>query len=344
MYIIDPLSDPRWTDFVGSHPSACAFHSTGWLRALARTYGYEPLAVSSSAPGTPLTDALPFCRIQSWITGRRIVSLPFSDHCQPLLASGAAHPELSIRFLEEYSLRNRFKNLELRPTQDFGGNFSGEPDSSYYIHWLDLTPPLEAIFSRLHKDSIQRKIRRAEREGLTYASGRSPEIIAKFYRLLLHTRRRHQLPPQPKEWFQNLADCMQDCVQIRIASKDAAPIAAILTLTHRNSMIYKYGCSDERHHAMGGVPFLFWHMIQDAKQASIPLLDFGRSDLDNPGLIRFKDQWGTTKSELRYYRFPPARHTGKTDSLPSRAAKSVFAHLPDAMLEFAGKILYRHIG
>ena len=249
-----------------------------------------------------------------------------------------------MRFLEDYSSQNRFRSVEFRPSQPCSG-FAGEPDSSYYIHWLDLTPPLEAIFSRLQKDSIQRKIRRAEREGLAYESGRSPEVIAKFYRLLLYTRRRHQLPPQPKQWFQNLADAMEDRVQFRIASKADTPIAAIMTLSHRNSMIYKYGCSDERHHAMGGVPFLYWHMIQDAKQASIPLLDFGRSDLDNPGLIRFKDQWGTTKTELRYYRFPPARHSAKTSSsFPTRAAKSVFAHLPDPVLEFAGKFLYRHIG
>jgi hypothetical protein len=341
MHLIDPLNDPRWMEFVDTHPSACAFHTDRWLRALEKTYGYKPLAVTSSLPGTPLTDALAFCQINSWITGRRIVSLPFSDHCQPLLTSSADWEKLTT-FLEEYSRREGFKSVEIRPAH--AGTYTGEPDSSYYIHWLDLTPPIEEIFTRLQKDSIQRKIRRAEREGLTYESGRSPELIAKFYRLLLYTRRRHQLPPQPKEWFQNIADCMQDRVQIRIASKDATPIAAILTLTHRNSMIYKYGCSDERHHAMGGVPFLYWKMIQDAKQASIPLLDFGRSDLDNPGLIRFKDQWGTTKTELRYYRLPPARPGRKTSGAAARTAKAVFAHLPDAMLEFAGKILYRHIG
>src|ERR1051326_612774 len=176
MYIIDPLTDPRWVEFVDAHTSACAFHTRRWLTALARTYTYKPLAVSSSAPGAALTDALPFCEIDSWITGRRIVSLPFSDHCQPLVDSGV-DPELLVRYLEDYSKHNRFRSVEIRPAQPCVDTFSGSPDSSYYIHWLDLAPPLEEIFSRLHKDSIQRKIRRAEREGLAYECGRSPDII-----------------------------------------------------------------------------------------------------------------------------------------------------------------------
>ena len=83
MYIIDPLTDPRWPSLVERHPSASAFHTAGWLRALSETYGYAPLAVTASPPTSELTNALPVCRITSRFTGRRLVSLPFSDHCSP---------------------------------------------------------------------------------------------------------------------------------------------------------------------------------------------------------------------------------------------------------------------
>ena len=66
---------------------ATLFHSKEWLAALQRTYGYRPSVLTTSRPGERLTDGLVFCRVQSWLTGRRLVSVPFSDHCTPLIDS-----------------------------------------------------------------------------------------------------------------------------------------------------------------------------------------------------------------------------------------------------------------
>jgi hypothetical protein len=343
MYMIAPLSDARWTKFVEQHVDACAFHTSRWLRALSVTYGYEPIAVTCCAPADELTDALPLCRIASWATGRRLVSLPFTDHCQPLLDSDDRLREV-IACIRELKEKEKYRFVELRPARPLVGFEEGNRSATYCIHWLDLDPTLESIFASFQKDSIQRKIRRADRENLQYEEGRSEEIISKFYRLMLLTRRRHQLPPQPIEWFRNLAQCLGESIQFRLASKDGVPVAAIVTLSHRNSMIYKYGCSDERYHATGSMPFLFWRMIQDAKNAGIPLVDFGRSDLDNLGLIRFKDQWGTRRTDLSYYRYPAPKGTQEESGVAERAAKAVFSHLPDSVLAIAGKLMYRHIG
>src|SRR5580658_4516058 len=91
LFTLDPLSDNRWSDLVASHPHASIFHTPGWLRALSKTYSYRPLVLTSSPPQKPLSDGIPFCEIQSWVTGSRLVSLPFADHAEPLLSeSGAA--------------------------------------------------------------------------------------------------------------------------------------------------------------------------------------------------------------------------------------------------------------
>src|SRR5271165_2794633 len=82
---IEPLQDSRWDNLVQNHPRASVFHSSPWLRALSRTYGYEPIAYTTSPAGQDLQNGIVFCRIESWLTGRRLVSLPFSDHCEPLM-------------------------------------------------------------------------------------------------------------------------------------------------------------------------------------------------------------------------------------------------------------------
>src|SRR6185312_9603131 len=149
---------PRWALFVERHPAASAFHAAGWMRALAQTYGYRPAAATSAAPGAPLTDAVPFCRIESWATGRRMVSLPFTDHCQPLLSSVASATEF-VEFLADLAKREKYKSFELRPAAPLVADAVSEKNqcASYFIHWLDLTSPAEEIFKTFQKDSIQRK-------------------------------------------------------------------------------------------------------------------------------------------------------------------------------------------
>src|SRR6516225_1621655 len=88
-YTLDPLTDTRWLALLRRHPLASVFHSSEWLTALQRTYHYEPVVVTTCPPESELTNGVVFCRIQSLFTGSRWVSLPFSDHCEPLAANTA---------------------------------------------------------------------------------------------------------------------------------------------------------------------------------------------------------------------------------------------------------------
>ena len=47
-YQIDPTKDARWAELVERHPKASVFHTVGWLKTLRRTYGYEPVAFTTS--------------------------------------------------------------------------------------------------------------------------------------------------------------------------------------------------------------------------------------------------------------------------------------------------------
>lgn len=343
VYTLDPLVDQRWSDLVAHHVRASAFHQREWLEALSRTYGYKPLVLTSSPPETPLNDGIVLCRVSSWITGTRLVSLPFSDHCDPLVDDVAGYHEF-ITWLRAECEKQRYKYVELRPLSRYE-EMCGVPSSdSYYFHDLDICPTLEHIFHGFQKDSIQRKIRRAEREKLSYETGRSEQLLDDFFRLLMITRRRHQLPPQPRSWFSNLLQCMGDKIEIRVARHNGFPIAALLTLRHRSTVVYKYGCSDEHFHNLGAMPFLFWKLIEESKASKAEKIDFGRSDLNNSGLMTFKDRFGTTKKLLKYYRYPVTGTAERANEHASQTIRQIVSLLPDSVVCLAGKILYRHIG
>ena len=338
VWVLDPLKDTRWEHLVDRHPRASVFHSRGWFDALHRTYGYEPIVVTTTARG-PLENGLVLCRVAT-LMSRRLVSLPFSDHCDPLLDNPDDFPAI-MRFIGQEMKERRSTTLELRPRSVAVPNLPA--GISYHLHTLNLTRPAEQIFDSFHRSSTQRAIRRAEREGLTYEAGRSERLLSSFYALLRLTRRRHGLSPQPLEWFRNLVACLGDRLAIHVASDDGLPIASILTLSFKNIMVYKYGGSDERYHRLGGMPFLFWQAIQQAKAQGIEELDLGRSDLDQPGLVAFKDHLGATRSHLIYYTCPE-RTRVSGEGVMAAAAHRVIAHLPDAAIDFTGRLLYRHLG
>jgi hypothetical protein len=344
IYEIQPLQDRRWGELVDRHPRSAAFHTAAWLNALHQTYAYEPIAYTTSPPGASLENGVVFCRVASWITGHRMISLPFSDHCQPLLQNVESW-RLLLSFLRSEADRAGFRHVELRCLEAPGSALS---NSSYSVaarftyHKLDLRPGLDSLFRSFHKSCIQRRIGRAEREHLIYEEGRSDPLLNSFYKLLVRTRRRHGLPPQPFIWFQNLAACLGERLTIRQVSKDGQAMACMLTIAHRRTLAYKYGCSDERFHNLGIMPLLFWMTIQKAKQAGFVELDLGRSEADNQGLVQFKNRLGAAPFRLTYYRYPQASNLSITAKWGARAGRYVFSHLPEALLARAADLLYRH--
>jgi lipid II:glycine glycyltransferase (peptidoglycan interpeptide bridge formation enzyme) len=277
------------------------------------------------------------------------VSLPFSDHCDLLIDTSASVPALLSALVQECEQQKQ-AYIEIRPLCPPDGiQPLFNPTVTYCFHALNLDPTLETLFNDFHKDSTQRKIRRAEREGLREQVGRSESLLRQFYGLQQLTRRRHGVPPQPRSWFRNMIDCFGEALQIRLAFRGDQPIAGILTLRHKNSLVYKYGCSDAEFNNLGGTHLLFWRAIQDAKRLGLHQFDLGRSEVNNDGLITFKDRWGATRSTLNYLRHAG---TGQLLHVPkqtgtdwkSRLAKQVFAHAPNGVLSLAANLLYKHVG
>lgn len=344
VYEVDPLLDPRWSAFLARADRASIFHTPEWLRALQETYGYSPVVFTTSAPGEVLRNGIVFCRVSSVLTGRRLVSLPFSDHCDPLVnsqeeltailshAAGQAGSE-SIRYVEVRPLHE-----DLASVDEFA------PHQIYQFHAVDLRVGADRLFQGLHRNSFQRKIQRAAREELTYESAATPAFVEAFYRLFVMTRRRHGLPPPPIAWIYSLIRHLGDAVQVHLVFRGQLPVAGMLTLVYKNTIMYKYGGSDLRYAHLGGMPLAFWTVMRTASSRGLEWFDLGRCDADNPGLIKYKDRLGSVRFPITYWRAPNASSSLPESLNHSTAAKRICSLAPDRIRIFAGKILYRHFG
>jgi Acetyltransferase (GNAT) domain len=348
VYRIDPLHDRRWVEFLERQPRASIFHTPGWLQSLQRTYGYEPLAFTTTPPGADLTDGMAFCRVRSWLSGERLVSLPFADHCDLLFERSEEAYEV-LDWLGQHRGSRSYRQIELRPRN---GAALGLPHHTpfraaqqFRLHMLDLRPDLQEITGAFDRDNIQRRLRRVERGDLAYEEGNSPALLKKFYYLQVRTRRRHHIPPQPLQWFSNLLQALGEQARIRVVSCGDRPVASILTLRYKESATFKYGCSDARYHHLAGTPFLLWEAIREAKASHAMTFDMGRSDEDNSGLIAFKSRWGAQDIPLTYWQCPVL--AGKMASLHAKGRRLggyAISLMPDSLLIFLGRTLYRHAG
>src|SRR5579859_7796026 len=114
VYEFDPISDERWPTLVAGHPQASVFHTRAWLSALQSTYGYRPLVLTTCPPDVHVTGGMVCCEIRSWLTGRRLVSLPFSDHCEPLV-NDRKELDAILAHARRAADKGRYDRIEIRP-------------------------------------------------------------------------------------------------------------------------------------------------------------------------------------------------------------------------------------
>jgi hypothetical protein len=339
---INPLEQSNWEAQTAeqNHPARSFFHSAAWANVLTETYGYQPLYLVKHEAGV-LRSFLPFMEVQSALTGKRAIGLPFTDNCEPLCADRAGFKELFRNAVELGRVRG-WKYMEFR-----GGRklFNGTPPSvSFYRHSMALPPDENEYFGQL-KSPVRRAIRKAEKSGVRVEISRDSSAVNEFYALHCKARKRHGLPPQPSFFFKNIHKHVlaKDSGVVVLARWQKVPVAGAVFFHSDDSAIYKFGASDEAFQHLRGNNLVFWESIRWLCRHGVKTLDLGRTSAANEGLRRFKLGWNTEEENVGYYRFsvPQERFVSASDET-SGWHTYAFNVLPLFASRMIGEVLYRH--
>ena len=339
---INPLETAGWDEQVAALPGATFFHSAAWARVLRETYGYQPLYLAHREAGR-IQSLLPLVEVDSWLTGRRGVSLPFTDAAEPLCPDASSFQALYATALA-LAKERKWKYLECR------GGRKWLPDApaslSYFSHLLELQSDEAALFKGFEKGT-RGAVRKGERSGITVEFSQSLEAMKTFYLMHAHTRKRHGVPPQPFSFFANIQRYVlaKNKGWIVQARQGKIPVAGAVFCHFGRDVIYKFGASAEAYQQLRANNMVMWQAIQWYAQQGFASLDFGRTSLDNDGLRRFKHSWGTRESRLDYltYDCRKSRYTPGQAKSPSWHTR-IFNRLPVSLSQIIGSVLYRHVG
>ena len=288
---------PAWDRWLHSQPGATPFHATAWMRAIEKSFDYEPRSIYAQRNGE-ITGVLPLFLVANWIVGRCLMSSPFADYggvCAQDEESGDALVERAKEIARAENVD--FLELRHRRCKPYPGVI---PKTLYVGFSCELGSDPEASLKKLPRDT-RYMIRKGEKAGLELRSG-VEEQLASFYQLFATNWRRFGTPVFSQRWLKILAEEFSDRIDLKLAYYHGRPVAGVLSLFSGDTLFPHYaGASGDANH-LAANNFIYWELMKDAASKGLRRFDFGRSKRGT-GAYQFKSSWNMQIETLDYQTF-----------------------------------------
>jgi CelD/BcsL family acetyltransferase involved in cellulose biosynthesis len=300
--LLDVRKEEIWSD-LADHRLGSLFSSLPWIETLARTYDFEILASATPSRGKA-ESAILFSRVSD-LRGDRIVCLPFSDYCDPLVEDAKSWSDL-IEPILAFGLPVTFRCLHNEiPVND--ARFTNVRRAMW--HGVDLGRAEDELWDGF-SGSARQNVRKAERNGVVVREGRSLELVRVFHRMHFQLRKsKYRLLAQPAAFFENLHQLFapSERLTVLLAEVRGAPVAGIFFLHWGDTLYYKFNASVDS--TLGSNDLLMWEGIRSGRRRGFARLDLGLSDPGQPGLIRYKQKYATQEKVISMLRWQPPGHS-----------------------------------
>ena len=339
--IINPIEYPGWDDLLLTNDQSSFFHTSAWASVLVESYSYTPLYFTIIEAGK-LSALIPLMEIKSFLTGKRGISLPFTDYCTPISGSSDQLKTLTDKLID-YGKQAAWLHLEFRG----GMNYLEKSTASatFVSFLLDLSGGKQKIFKRF-RDSTRRNIKKAVKENIRVTFENTWQSVETFYRLNSITRKHHGVPPQPKRFFKKVFEHIisKDKGIVAIASHRGIPVAGAVFFHFGEKVLFKYGASIRKFHHLRPNNLLMWEAIKHYLQKGCQYFCFGKTETNNKGLIQFKKGWGPRERFIYYYTYDLASDEFIAQKKAFKSSYNFVRLMPEPLLKLAGNMLYRHVG
>jgi FemAB-related protein (PEP-CTERM system-associated) len=287
-----------WDDFVHDHPGATAFHLSAWQRAIEASMGHKVLWLTYRSSAGALEGVLPLTQIKSRLFGHIFIASAFAVYGGPLYTNDAAKLAL-LDAAKDALVREGASALELRSQARICPDWAAKEDL-----YVTFRRPIDAD-PDVNMKAIPRKQRAMVRKGI------KNDLLAKIsgsvdhhYAIYAQSVRNLGTPVFPKRWFQALQHFYGNDCDILAVKKDGQTLSSVMSLYFRGEVLPYYGGGTEHARAYAANDYMYWALMEHAREKGCTSFDFGRSKAGT-GAFSFKKNWGFDPTPLTYEFYLP---------------------------------------
>lgn len=292
--VLSPDQFDAYDAFVAASAPATIYHSRAWAGFLGEAFGAVPHTLLAW-DGDRLAGILPLMLKRHPLSGRRLVSLPYSHRVAPL-------GELAATDALWRSAAGRADALgcalELRGTVP--EMWSGGQTFPFINTEVPLPGNQDALWRQIGKNT-RYQIKQAERNNeMVIHEAVSPADFDAADYVIAANRQSLGSATYRRGFFLKLHHHLSGCIRVMLCLVENRPVAMFVCSLFGTSAIYHYGASlpDASLRRLRPNNLLLWNGLCKAQAAGAHRFDLGTSLPSQEGLIHFKESWGGRSEAL----------------------------------------------
>ena len=345
---VEDVREPgaEWDAFVESTAGAMLGHAAAWARVVREAYGLDPCYLAARDGGGALAGILPLVRFRSLGGQRALVSMPFLDTGGILARSDDAATALLARALH-LTREAGARALELRQSEPL--RTLPTPNPTTPVVRSNLVLPLEPGEDEQWKAlpaKVRNQTRKAEREGLSIATGDSDQLVGEFYRPFSVNMRDLGSPVHAEGFYRAAAHHFGERLRFIVVRNGPRSVGGLVAIRYAGNVTVTWASTLRSERSRCPNNLIYWEALRWAVAHGAREFDFGRSRRE-AGTYRFKRGWGAEDRPLAWVRLDPAGdriELSSADDHPVlKKLSSLWSRLPVPVSTFLGPRVRRYL-
>lgn len=330
--------EAAWNEFVRSHPEGTFFHLAQWREVIRRAFGHRVHYLLAERAGS-VCAVLPLAHVKSPLFGNALVSTPFCVYGGIVASDADAHEaltqhacDLARRLNVDYlEMRNRRQQHPQWPGKDLYVTFRKEIDADSEKNMLAIPRKQRAMVRK----GIQKNLR-----------SELDRTVDRHYEMYSESLRNLGTPVFSRRYLEILLEVFGADCEVRTILHESTAVASVLSFYFRDEVLPYYGGGTSAARAVAGNDFMYWEVMENARQRGTRIFDYGRSKRGT-GSFDFKEHWGFEPQPLFYeYFLVKARTLPNLSPTNPRYQRFIrlWQRLPLRVTHFIGPMLAKYLG
>lgn len=336
-----------WEHYVSQHPKATPYHRFGWGRAVESAYGL-PMRYFIAKQSGKVAGVFPCIHFKKPLGKNKYCALPYCDLGYPLADSEEVEQALYHALFAEAKSEGVNQLIERGIAQQEAETPVEQLQGRKVSMRLALPESSELLMASF-KSKLRSQIRKAEKNGLHFVTGRTPELLQHFYEVIAVNMRALGSPVHSFAWFQQLVNHYGEHALLSVVYLQEQPIGAGLILRNGDMASIPWASTKGAFNHLAPNMMLYWSLLSYCAEHGIQTFDFGRSTY-GAGTYKFKAQWGAQPRLLNWQSYTNGQPDAQTHSQVSASKERLktlvvnsWRKMPVALTTALGPALRKYI-